>query len=412
MPRALVFLLLAATARAGPVIVETGHYRLFYDGAQADADLAGRVLEAAYSEFKSIFKAEPKRKKGEKLVVRFFAGRENWAKALVADQAVPPADAGGYYWPTTKTAYLYRQPTDYYTRALLIHESGHQFHYLARTRNRTPAADWYAEGVVEFLCEHHWNGEQLTLGILPTLNLRDYPAKALPLAKAAGFKLHEFVAGKQHAGSRPLGWALYRFLATVEDKQVRGKFTRWSRKMDGGNSPGPLFRKTFGRGKQLQAQFLTWLEGEQQPWEQIFNEWQPAGENSLRGFSKVSSACRPKGPVATLQATLVIPKEKTGWKAGILLHYLSKEDYSVALIDGGGFLDIRRRVGGRWQTIERGQGPPKPGDGAYKLMAFRRKGNVTLMIGNAGYGPWELPGKTLGLAIENGGITFHHLQWN
>jgi len=412
MPRALVLLLLAATARAEPVIVETGHYRLHYDGPQADADLAGRVLEAGYAEFKRHFKAEPKLKKGEKLVVRFFQEREDWAKAIIADKALPPAKAGGFYWPTTKTAYLYRQPTRLNTRMLLIHESGHQFHYLARTRNSAPAAYWYTEGVVEFLCEHSWNGTRLRLGILPTLNLRDYPAKALPLANAADFKLQDFVEGKQHETSRPLGWALYRFLATIDDKKIRGKFTKWSRKMDGGNSPGPLFRKTFGRDKSLQARFVAWLETEQQPWEQIFNEWQPAGENALRGLSKVNSACRPKGPVKTLQATFVIPKKGTRWKAGILLHYTSREDYSVALLDWGGFVDIKKRIGNRWQPIERGQGPPKPKDGVYKLMAFRRKGQVTLMIGNSGYGPWELPGDTLGLVVENCDIIFRNLKWD
>ncbi|MHC4956861.1 MAG: hypothetical protein ACYTGN_00700 [Planctomycetota bacterium] len=404
--RALVFALaLASVCAAEPV--ETAHYRLHHAGADA-AELS-RVLEAAYAGFAKFFGAEPKEK--DKLVVRFFEKREEWAKAIIADRAVPPADAGGYYWPDSKTAYLYRQPTRYYTRALLIHEAAHQFHYLARTRNSQPKAYWYSEGVAEYLCEHHWDGEQLTLGVLAMANLRDYPKKALVLAANEGFKLQDFVEGKQHATSRPLGWALYRYLLTggKDGKPLKG-VAKWQRKMDGGNTPGPIFKKTFGRGKKAQEAFVTWLRGEQQTWTQIWNEWYPVGENALHGVADVVSACRPKEPASVIKATLHAPT-KGRWMAGILLHYESGEDYSVALLDWGGFLRIQRRVGKGWQTIERGPGPPKPKDGKYKLQAFRKKGKVYLMVGADGYGPWELPGNVLGLALDRGAVTFSDIDW-
>jgi hypothetical protein len=399
--RALLFVLVAAAAASAEPI-ETTHYRLFHAGP--DAPEAARVLEAAYAGFVRFFGTEPKEK--GKLVVRFFEKREEWAKAIIADRAVPPADAGGYYWPDSKTAYLYRQPTRYDTRALLIHEAAHQFHYLARTRNSQPKAYWYSEGVAEYLCEHYWDGEKLTLGVLAMANLRDYPKKALALAEAEDFKLQHFVEGKQHPTSRPLGWALYRYLVTGKHKGL----ARWQRKMDGGNTPGPIFKKTFGRGRKVQDAFVDWLRGEQQTWVQIWNEWYPVGGNALHGVADVVSACRPKEPATVLKATLHAPK-KGRWMAGILLHYSSKDDYSVALLDWGGFLRIQRRVGKGWQTIERGPGPPKPKDGKYKLQAFRKKGKVYLMVGADGYGPWELPGNVLGLALERCRVTFSDIEW-
>lgn len=372
--------------------IQTTHYTLHFDGPRAEADEAVRVLESAYDQFQKFFKKKLKLAKGEKLVVRFV-------------KELGDGRQGGYYDPESKTARLVRQPTRYGTRALLIKQACHQYHFLARTGNKAPAAAWYTEGLAEYLAFHHWDGETLTLGVAPTVDPRDFPDKALKLAKDPAFNLQHFVEGQQHAESRALGWALCRYLVTEQAKKVQ----KWARKMDGGNQPGPLFKKTFGR--EMQAPFVKWLETQQQAWVQIHPEWQPVGPDALRAFSPRVSACRPKGAIETLQVTLVAPPRGKRWKAGILLHYTSDEDYTVFLIDWGGFVDIKRRVGKSWKPIERGPGPPKPQNGLYKLQAFRKKGKVYVMIGNDGYGPWELPGNNMGLCIERCEVTFRTITW-
>jgi hypothetical protein len=65
---------------------------------------------------------------GEKLPVFIAATREGFAARLTADGIAPPA-SGGYCHPGNRTAYLWRQPTLYHTRVLLLHEATHQFHY-------------------------------------------------------------------------------------------------------------------------------------------------------------------------------------------------------------------------------------------------------------------------------------------
>ncbi|MHC5037287.1 MAG: hypothetical protein ACYTHM_08240 [Planctomycetota bacterium] len=161
----LLLLLSSPLARAGEKIhtVDSRHYKLFWEGSAEKAEEMSRVLEAAWEEFRKFFGTAPKLKKGERLLVRFFQKRAGWEAGIRKDGTNPPRSGGGYYWPPTKTAYLYRQPMRYYTRCLFIHEVAHQFHYLSRTGNRDPRVGWYTEGVVEHLAWH----------------FKDYPTKSL-----------------------------------------------------------------------------------------------------------------------------------------------------------------------------------------------------------------------------------------
>jgi len=402
-------LLLAAAVCAGEV-VETAHYRIEHFGARAEAEEAGRVLEAGWTAFQSHFKTKPKSGK-DKLRVRVLPDSAAFKAALEAD-GVPTPDAGGYYHPENRTAYLFRQPTEYFSRVLLLHEAAHQFHYLARTRNKNPVAEWYREGIAEFLSWHHWDGETLEAAVLPLVSLKDYAAAALAEAKADDFDLEALVEGET-APSRAFAWTLVRYLATGRDgKPLRG-YARFARKMDGGVKPTPLFWRTFGRPPAFEEAFVAWLEEEQQPWVQVFNEWQGLGPGRLRGFAEgVVSVCRLRGPVELLKATLEVPRERTNWRGGALLHYVGDDDYSIAILNLTGQLRITRRVGGRWRIMEQGEGPPPSKDGNYRFEVLRRRGKVYLMFeGGLSYGPWELPGETLGLAIQNSDLRFRDLSW-
>ena len=47
----------------------------------------------------------------------------------------------------------------------------------------------------------------------------------------------------------------------------------------------------------------------------------------------------------------------------------------------------------------------------YVFQLFRRKNGVTMMIGNAGFGPWDLPGETFGLAVQKSDLRFRGVAW-
>jgi hypothetical protein len=400
----------ARPAHAGEEVVETAHYRLRYEGPREEAEAYARVLEAAWPGYAAHLGATPPLAAGEKLAVRFLATREAWEGAIRDDGTEAPASAGGYYWPASRTAYLYRQPTEYFSRVLLVHEAAHQFHYLARTGNRNPVAGWYTEGVAEHLSWHRWDGSRLELAVVPGVTLKDYPAAALEETSAPGFDLEAIVAGDR-APSRALAWALYGFLATGDGgKPLRG-FATLARKLDAGGRPGPLFRRAFGRPQALLPRLRAWLAEHQAPWAQVFNEWEQVGEGRFRGHAGVVTACRIKAPAARLAARLLLPASGRG-RGGLLLHHQGPADFTVALVGADGALRVDRRQGRGWTRLLHIGVPLDSGTGGLRLEARRRGAEVELAVDGRLLGRFRLPGATLGLAAEDGDLAFEDVAWD
>jgi len=408
---AAVILLAAAAARSAPAeeAVETVHYRLVAAAPREEAEELGRVLEAAWERFQAWFGAAPKLAQGEKLVVRLLPDLAAWEAGIRADGGTPPAGAGGYYWTGSRTAYLFRQPTIYYTRVLLLHEAAHQFHFLARTNNRNPLADWYTEGIAEYLSWHTWDGERLTLGVLPLLSLEDRAAGALTVVRDQSFDLAEVVEGKREA-DRPLCWALFRFLAIGDQGKPVGRFPAFCRKMDAGGAAGPAFKGQFGQARALRKKFHAWVEAEQQAWAPVFNEWEPIGDRRIRGVANVVSLCRLKAPANTLKATLEVPGQAR-FRGGLLLHFVDAGDYTTALVDEAGVVRVARRANDAWVSL--GTTRLEEGGGGVRLLHARRDGaRVRLEVDGRACGEFELPGRTLGLAVEDCDLSFRDLEWN
>ncbi|HEX5138797.1 MAG TPA: hypothetical protein VFY93_17640 [Planctomycetota bacterium] len=392
---------------SGPETVETEHYRLVSEGPRAEAEEFGRVLEAAHARFASYFKAAPKLGKGERLQVRFFETREAWAAALREAKATPPDGAGGYYWTEDRTAYLYRQPTRLFTRALLLHETTHQFHFLSRTRNREPQAYWYKEGVAECLGWSHWDGTELLIGALPLVSLEDYPAKALEDLRGS-VDLEAVVEGRAEP-SRPLAWAIYRHLSTGNaGKPLRG-FERIADKLDNGAKPSSIFWKSFGQPAAYRKALIAWLEKEQQPFVPLFVEWDSLGADRVRGFSGGMATCRLRAKATTLAVTIQLPER--GWGGG-LIHATGPEDYTVFLVDRAGHGRVSRRRAGAWENIEQGTVPVAGEDGSVRLEMTLKDGSVRVGLdGGVTFGPWELPDPALGLAVDGADVVFRDLAW-
>ncbi|MHC4448601.1 MAG: hypothetical protein ACYS0E_00490 [Planctomycetota bacterium] len=368
---AVVLLLLLASP------IETTHYQLHSELDSGRSQEFARVLEAAWPEYTRIFGRTPKLENGQRLKVRVFKDRNGWAKAIRADAGIPPGKAGGFYWPRSKTAYLFDQPTRSYTRTLLLHEAAHQFHFLACTNNKQPGAGWYTEGIAEYAAEHFWDGEKLELGVVQLVTLKDYPHNA-----SSGI-------------GRPHGWALVHYLAEREPKA----FKRMRGKLD---------RGTKVKAKEPKK-FRAWLKDNQEPWAQVFNEWNGVGPKSLRGFAPVMSLCRIKAPAQSLSARLRVP-DNGRFRGGLLVEYKDPKDYTVVLIDQRGVLDVDRRRDGRWIKMQRFTDLKLPKD-EIPLKAERGEQGVTVTVAGREFGPWDLGGKTLGLALDHSDLVFTELDW-
>ena len=398
----------ASVARAGVEVVLTRHYRLHYVGSREEAEQAARILEAAWPSFERHFGSAPRLADGERLLVRFSATRGQWQHGIRADGTVPPQGAGGYYWPRTKTAHLYRQPTAYFTRTLLLHEAAHQFHYLARTRNRAPAANWYTEGVAEHLSWHRWDGEALTLGVIPGVSLKDFPAAALKELKAPDFDM-KLVIGGQIKSSRPLAWALYTYFATGAEGDPLPGFSTFRRQMDAGRRAGGVVRKQFGKAGRLHASLVAWLERSQSPWSQAFNEWEQTGTGCFRGRAGVVTACRCKRRAQVIGATLEVPSGGR-WRGGLLLHWTDVDDYTVATLDRWGGVQVNRRQGGRWNRLHSSRIRRPRSAGSHDLVAVREGEGVSFWIDGREIGAWTLPLGPMGLCVEACDLQFRDVD--
>jgi hypothetical protein len=382
-------------------VVETPHYFLY-----APADVVqeyAKILEAAYPQFEKFFKKKRKITKGEKLVLHFDEKRPDKIPVL------PLRSANVTYVPSTGVAYAHRERTSYTSRVHLLRAAATQFHWLATMRNERPASSWWDLGIPEYLAQHHWDGSTLTLGVKPVVGYGgDPPSLALLKTQGKQFDMFGFVGGL--ISDYSMSWAFCRFMLTGNQGKPFKGYDKWARKMDGGNPALVLFRKTYGRDKKLQAQFLPWLDAQQPQLEQVTGDWSPTGPNSVRAIAKKHGILRVRGKPTAVEATIVVPA-KGRWIAGALVHYNNRDDYTVALLDWGGFIRIQRWMKTRWQMIERGQGPPKGKDGNYKLQIFRKKGKTYLMVGLDGYGPWDVPGDGIGLAIDRCDVRFKSITW-
>ena len=144
----------------------------------------------------------------------------------------------------------------------------------------------------------------------------------------------------------------------------------------------------------------------------IAGDWEGLAPGRLRGSGKGLAACRFQLGATEFHVTVGAPKEKKGWRAGVVLSHASDNEYAVFLADWAGYFNIFKVVDGKRQILEQGQGAPPSGDGFYKITLFRKKEQVYLMLeGGASYGPWELPGTGFGLAVENNDLVFSDVTW-
>jgi hypothetical protein len=239
--------------------------------------------------------------------------------------------------------------------------------------------------------------------------LENYPAHALAELKG-GVDVEAVIEGKT-TSSRPVAWAIYRYLATGNGGKPLKGFEKLGDKLDGGAKPSSFFWKSFGQPPAFRKGLVAWLEAEQQPFVPVFNQWEATGRDRMRGFAGTVSVCRLQRNATRFQATIVPPKEGA-WKGGGLLHYVGPEDYTVFLVDQAGRFRVTRRRAGNWDIVEEGEGPERSADGSVRFELAPVEGGVRLKFAGGGeHGPWALGDPALGLALDNCDLAFTGISW-
>ncbi len=384
--------------------LQTSHYDLYVESL--DPADTGRMLEELYKHLTIFFaKAPPE---GDLLHVGIYATRERYVQALKDDHQVEPTSgvaisAGGYYSHGNRKAYLFIQPSDYFTRQLILHECVHQFHLIATCGNRSVSAGFYVEGLADYLAFHNWDGQHLQIAVIPPITLEDYHAKALDhFANKHGRNLQDIISGKIPL-DRPVATALLNFIADTWPTQ----FPAWRSAMDHNADPieswnthlAPLTAKTAN-------EFEDWLESHQEPWQIQTISWQPWAK-TIEGKTEdnhVGIALLKKTPSAlTVEIEPLTPR----FMGGLTFGDTSPKDYWLFQIRLDGTLGIIQFKDGHWQRPLPLNMPPKKSPLALSLT--QDKDVITLIANGKTVHTLTAAGQ-IGLNIQYGQARFKILE--
>ncbi|NUN48000.1 MAG: DUF1570 domain-containing protein [Candidatus Brocadiae bacterium] len=374
---------------------KTAHYDLYAE--TVDPEEIGALLEEAWKQFARFFLAAPK----DRLRVEIYASNEAYQAALKRDKQ-GEIHSGGYYSPGTKIAYLWVQPSDYFTRQLILHEAAHQFHYLAATENKNTTAPWYAEGIAEYLGMHNWDGKTLKTGVVPAVSLEDYPAKALEQYEAIQEDLQAAATGTV-AADRPLAWAIVHWSVNRRPRE----WAAFAADMNRGRPVRKSWEKAMGdMTPAWKKDFRDWLESHQQPLRIVWINWQERGELiEGRAAPGVIAGAVLKKPGPRL-AVEIVSRDGAN-SAGLMFHHAGKEDYWLLDILDGSQASIRHRLNGQWES--RGAVKFEKRAGAPTAELVRDGSASILKVNGTEIGRVEGSGEA-GPAFEGGRVVFRLLK--
>lgn len=378
--------------------VRTRHYRLLLDRAVVDrdeAELLGRLAEAAWGAWELYFDASPA--PSEPLELLLKPDDASFRAAVLADGDAVPGEAGGYFSLISGRSYLHAQPTVYYTRVLFLHELTHQFHELTR-RTDEALPFWYVEGMAEYLGLHDWDGRCVTLGVRPLATQED-PWEIARSELRTG-ALPGWVEDDSFP-SRPSLMTWWRYLETSVPA-----FVEWRLAADAGDASYADPEGVFDPAA-LAAPYEAWLEDDQLPFSIVFVEWLPLGEDRVDAWSVVSSALRAKaGPSAGFGVTHSVP-DGAGL-GGVLVAYDSPQAHTAVLVDAGGLVYAFEVDGSSGAWTELGAVPEPTGPIAWTVA---HDGDTALVTVDGV--PFSVPSDTApatGLALYDATVSFTEIM--
>jgi len=346
--------------------VATDHYQIY---AETDLDQArelGLLMEAGWQAYEQYFDAQPDLVGSQRLQIGYYRNEDNWLQAIADDGLSAPPGSAGIYHPTNSKAYLYTQPTTYYSLGLLLHEAGHQFHYLAKTNNRS-LVPWYAEGIAEYFGRYDWDGQCLRLGRSPLLSQEDIAADALDELELNGFDLSAIIGGTRVVG-RPLMWLIVRYFEHAEQGAYTQDFAAYRDLMDAGSLDHlGDFEAIFGPASNYDQPITTWLQTDQEVMTPVYLEWTHRGPHELLGRGDgFTTFARLKQEVDYFNLRFT-PPAAGAWAAGALYAWRDIDEYRALLVGDDNRLWSFEMESAQAEWFDMGPAPTPEQDGSYRV---------------------------------------------
>jgi hypothetical protein len=388
----LAFVLLAQPP--GGTEYRTKHYDLYSE--TGDAFEQGRLLEALHGHLRKHFEKAP----DKRLRVRVYANVKRFRQALAAD-GLDENKSGGFYSFKTKIVYLYQQPSAFYTRQLLLHESTHQFHHHL-TSDAALNCFWYHEGLAEYFGMHNWDGKALQVGVVPALTLEDYPAKALAALAETERNFTGIVSARGKV-EYAVAWSLVHFLLNRQPE----RFRKLAARLDRGDAPLEAWRDTFAQDQvpALLKDYRAWVEKHQQPWKIVWQSWQQFGA-ALEGSDPKVNALAVLKQTPERFAFEMERVQGTG-PCGLVFGFRSDQDFYLLQYVNDKEARRLRFKDGKWVERKTFALPPRSG-GLHQLAATVNDKQVALFVNGVRLETLPAPGQ-VGLNVDSCTARFYPL---
>jgi len=389
-------ILIAALLGADPAVshVRTEHYDV--RSTRMPAEEVGRMLDQLHTDLTRFFGRAP----DELMELELYENHQQYKEAIIADRQ-PFVGGGGYYAPSRRKAYVWHQPSEYFTRHLILHEATHQFHFLVANKGeKIPGAGWYIEGLAEYFGMHNWDGKTLKTGVVPEITLEDYPAAALAELDRCQGDLEAIAAGSKGNG-RPVYWALVHFMM----KNYPRQFGALSLKLDRGEDPLGAWKSVFGEATdELKKEFRGHVVRNAQPWRDVWRAWQQRGD-AIEGRSGVTGLAVLKEVPELLEAEMELIGGNL--RAGLTFNYMSPQEFSMVQVFSNRTAWLIDRVGGQWQNVRKI--PVAPPDGRNVVAACHKDGKFIFSVNGKEIHSAESAG-LLGLNVDSCHVHFRVKQ--
>ncbi|MBL8861697.1 MAG: hypothetical protein JNK02_06755 [Planctomycetes bacterium] len=387
-----------------PVRIATVHYDLEWEGARAEAEEAGRLLDSAFQELDSFFRRRPQ----DRMRVRVFRDEAARREGAWGDGAsVPAHNRHALFSEHSRAVYVARQASPAVTRNVLLYGACLQFHALSKSKDLDVTRTWYAWGIALDFARSTWDGQVLRPFTRPLVEPLDLASEAL-LALGDGEPQLAKLSLTEDA-EPALAWGIVALCL----RGAGGRYLPGFRRQALGDSGTKLgttdFLRTLGPNKTVLEDLRAALARERAPFEAI-GAWEDRGAAGLvaRPEPELVSYCVLRDAAELLSAEAsALPAR--GARLGFVVGFGDADDCAHVDIEAP---EVVVRVSRRGRATETSRHPIAGDARRARRIEIERQGALyRLHVDGRRCFELELPSGRLGFFASGAEVAFRDVAW-
>lgn len=342
------------------------HYEIKSQGSAEEAKEFMKLLDAAWPEFTKFVGKAPKTNATNRLRVYCYDDQEQWKAGMEMAGAVDWGPAAGNYCWKTQTVFFYRQSTVWFTNRLLLQMCAHQFLAHA-TGHKKPASHWFHFGVVNYLGNHTWDGENIQIGIVPALTLTNQAGVALDRLAEPEFDYRKLLERTARDDSA-IHWQV--IMMMQEEPSYRRALNALRPKLEKGTELSEAdWDSAFGSYKRFEEKLRAFVLRSQEPFDPVINQWETRRIETDAKSGARTWTIRGQAPnyvsMATTREEAVslefrVDRKGQPGRVGALLDWIDHDDHTILLFMTEGSYHVQRRTKQGWTNLAGGAAPVGP----------------------------------------------------